>query len=182
LNLCVQNNLSVRKLSDVINEKAFDRLSYTDKKNIKLNGINDNKHSLNDMILNPIIVNVKSGDDISEKALKKYILKELEHFFLQLGSGFALVGTEYKLNYLDKIFYVDILLFNINLNSYIVVGLKVNKSNYKDINQVILYKDIVDKTLKKEFHGKTIAVLISKYNDKFILEYVSDKELFFNYL
>ena len=59
-----------------------------------------------------------------------------------------------------------------------VMELKLNKSNYKDINQVLFYKNAVDKVLKKDFHNKTIGVLVSKKNNKFILEYVSDENLF----
>lgn len=82
INLCTQNNLSVRKLINEIKEDQFSRLSYADKKNIKLI-TNDTKFlSINDMLLAPIIINVKESDKLSEKALKKYILKELEHVFM----------------------------------------------------------------------------------------------------
>lgn len=177
INLCAQNNLSVRKLSEAIKEKSFDRLSYADKKDIKL--INSgNTYSIKDMILDPILVNIKESDKLSEKVLKKYILKELEHFFLQLGSGFSFVGSEYIIKFLESTYYIDLLLFNYNLNSFIVIELKLNKSNYKDINQVLFYKNAVDKVLKKDFHNKTIGVLVSKKNNKFILEYISDENLF----
>ena len=130
------------------------------------------------MILDPILINIKYSDKLNEKVLKKYILKELEHFFLQLGSGFSFVGSEYKIKFLESTFYIDLLLFNYNLNCFIVVELKLNKSNYKDINQVLLYKNAVDKLLKREFHNNTIAILVSKKNNKFILEYISDENLF----
>ena len=83
-----------------------------------------------------------------------------------------------KIIYLGSTFYIDLLLFNYNLNCFIVVELKLNKSNYKDINQVLLYKNAVDKLLKREFHNNTIAILVSKKNNKFILEYISDENLF----
>ena len=59
-----------------------------------------------------------------------------------------------------------------------MVELKLNKSNYKDINQVLFYKNVVDKLLKREFHNNTIAILVSKKNNKFIFEYISDENLF----
>ena len=101
------------------------------------------------MLHDPIIINVDTNEKLSEKVLKKYILKELEHFFLELGTGF----------------------------SFVIVELKLDKSKYKDIHQLLLYRDMVDKTMKKDFHNKTIAILISKENDKFILEYVSDMDV-----
>lgn len=130
------------------------------------------------MIHDPIIINVNTNERLSEKVLKKYILNELEHFFLELGTGFSFVGSEYKLTYMNKKFYADLVLFNYNLNSFVILELKLSKAKYKDVHQVLLYRDIIDKTIKKDFHNKTIAILVSKQNDKFILEYVSDMDVF----
>ena len=136
INQCILNNLSKRELTKLIKEKAYDRLSYTDKNNIKvISSKEEINYSLKDMVLDPIIIKSPKDKHISEKILKKYILNELREFFLQLGSGFLYAGSEYKLTYYGKNFYVDILLFNINLNCYIPVELKLNGTNYKDISQ-----------------------------------------------
>lgn len=179
INRCIQNNLSVRELINEIKNKSFDRLTYADKKNIKLvNESNSKELSIKDMIHDPIIINVNTNERLSEKVLKKYILNELEHFFLELGTGFSFVGSEYKLTYMNKKFYADLVLFNYNLNSFVILELKLSKAKYKDVHRVLLYRDIIDKTIKKDFHNKTIAILVSKQNDKFILEYVSDMDVF----
>ena len=176
INQCILNNLSKRELTKLIKEKAYDRLSYTDKNNIKvISSKEEINYSLKDMILDPIIIKKSQKDKhISEKILKKYILNELRDFFLQLGSGFLYAGSEYKLTYYGKNFYIDILLFNINLNSYIPVELKLNSTNYKDISQIQLYRKIIDSTLKKKHHNKSIGLIISKRNDNFIFSYVND--------
>lgn len=175
INQCILNNLSKRELTKLIKEKAYDRLSYTDKNNIKvISSKEEINYSLKDMILDPIIIKSPKDKHISEKILKKYILNELRDFFLQIGSGFLYAGSEYKLTYYGKNFYVDILLFNINLNCYIPVELKLNSTNYKDISQIQLYRKIIDSTLKKKHHNKSIGLIISKRNDNFIFSYVND--------
>lgn len=151
INRCIQNNLSVRGL---INENNLKELS------------------IKDMIHYPIIININTNEKL------KYILNELEHFFLELGAVFSFVGSEYKLTYMNKKFYADLVLFNYNLNSFVILELKLSKAKYKDVHQVLLYRDIIDKTIKKDFNNKTIAILVSKQNDKFILEYVSDMDVF----
>ena len=83
-------------------------------------------------------------------------------------------GSEYKLDYCGKKFYVDILLFNINLNCYIPVEPKLNSTNYKDLSQVQLYTKIIDNIIKMKHHYKSIGLIISKKNDNFIFEYVND--------
>ena len=179
INQCILNNLSKRELIRLMKEKAFDRLAYTDKNNIKLIHLKENNnYSLKDMLLDPIIININNKNNLNEKALRKYILEELRNFFLQLGTGFLYAGSEYKIEYMDKKFYIDMLLFNVNLNCYIAVELKLKNTTYKDVSQVQLYRKLVDNYLKKNFHNKTIGLIISKKNDKFILEYVSDDGIF----
>ena len=177
INRSIQNNLSVRGLINEIKTKSCDRLSYADKKNIKL--ITDKETSLDikDMIHDPILINIDSKEKMSEKVLKKYILKELEHFFLELGTGFTFVGSEYKLSYDNKNYYVDLLLFNYKLNRFIVCELKLKSVNARDIGQTLNYIKIIDKTLKEKNHKNTIGIIVSKRNNKFILEYVSDLSL-----
>ena len=176
INRCIQNNLSVRGLINEIKTKSFDRL-YENKKHIKL--ITDKETSLDikDMARDPILININSKEKISEKVLKKCILKELEHFFLELGTGFIFVGSEYKLSYDNKNYYVNLLLFNYKLNRFIVCELKLNSVNARDIGQTLNYIKIIDKTLKEKNHKNTIGIIVSKRNDKFILEYVSDLSL-----
>ena len=178
INRCIQNNLSVRGLINEIKTKSFDRLSYADKKNIKL--ITDKETSLDikDMIHDPILINIDSKEKISEKVLKKYILKELEHFFLELGTGFTFVGSEYKLSYDNKNYYVDLLLFNTELNRYIVCELKLGEIKPGDIAQTKVYMMLTDKFLKRRFHNETIGIIITRKNGKLALEYVSDPNIF----
>ena len=178
INRCIQNNLSVRGLINEIKTKSFDRLSYADKKHIKL--ITDKETSLDikDMIHDPILINIDDNEKISEKVLKKYILKELEHFFLELGTGFTFVGSEYKLSYDNKNYYVDLLLFNTELNRYIVCELKLGEIKPRDVTQTKVYMMLTDKFLKRRFHNETIGIIITRKNGKLALEYVSDPNIF----
>ena len=178
INRCIQNNLSVRGLINEIKTKSFDRLSYADKKHIKL--ITDKETSLDikDMIHDPILINIDDNEKISEKVLKKYILKELEHFFLELGTGFTFVGSEYKLSYDNKNYYVDLLLFNTELNRYIVCELKLGEIKPRDVTQTKVYMMLTNKFLKRRFHNETIGIIITRKNGKLALEYVSDPNIF----
>ena len=122
INQVMLNNLSVRDLQKEIKNKSFDRLSYADKENIKL--INDANTTLTieDMIKDPIILKVdKNTNDINEKVIHKYIISLLENKFLELGTGFALVGHEYKIVVGKNPYYIDLLFYNYLLNSFIVV-------------------------------------------------------------
>ena len=104
INLVILNNLSVRELRKEIKNKAFDRLSYVDKEHIEIiSDTNNTSLSIKDMIKDPIILKTdKSLDRIDEQAIHKYIISLLEDKFLELGTGFALIGHEYKLHIDNK--------------------------------------------------------------------------------
>ena len=147
INQVILNNLSVRDLQKEIKNKSFDRPSYADKNNIEI--INE-KNNTNISIKDPVLL--KSNIDtnkINEEAIHKYIISLLENKFLELGTGFALVGHEYKLFINNTTYHIDLLFFNIKLNSYIVVEVKTRPLKPQDIGQLEFYVAYVDKSLKE---------------------------------
>lgn len=150
LNQVILNNLSVRNLREEIKNKAFDRLSYADKNNIKLIENKDYILSIEDMIKDPILI--KTSNDISnldEKALHKYIIEMLEKKFMELGTGFTLAGHEYKIKVEGKTYRIDLLFFNVELNAYVVMEVKTRELHSKDIGQIEFYVKYIDDNLKK---------------------------------
>ena len=98
INRVILDNLSVRDLRREIKNKSFDRLSYADKENIEIISDMNLSLSIEDMIKDPIILKSDiDTNEINEKAIHKYIISLLEDKFLELGTGFALVGHEYKI-------------------------------------------------------------------------------------
>ena len=180
INQVILNNLSVRELRDLIKSKAYDRLSYADKENIQLiDNNNSSSLTIEDMIKDPILIKTnKETNKLNEKALHKYIISMLENKFLELGTGFALVGHEYKIKINNRTYKIDLLFFNINLNSYIVIELKTKEFKPQDIGQLELYVNYVDKNIKLSNHNKTIGILIVKKKDKYVIEYVTNKDIF----
>lgn len=178
INQVILNSLSVRELRELIKSKAYDRLSYADKENIKL--INDSTTlTIEDMIKDPILIKANNNvNKLDEKALHKYIINMLKDKFLELGMGFTLAGHEYKIKENNHTFKIDLLFFNVELNAYVVLELKTREAIPKDIGQLEHYVYLVDKHLKKANHNKTIGLLIVKKKDKYILEYTTNKDIF----
>ena len=64
------------------------------------------------MIKDPILIKVDSNvNKLDEKALHKYIISMLENRFLELGTGFALIGHEYKILINNHTYRIDLLFF-----------------------------------------------------------------------
>lgn len=171
INICIKQNLSVRQLKEKIRNKEYERLEYKD--NIEI--IDDNKIiTIKDMIKNLILINIyKDVDKLSEKALKEFILEEIEDFLLELGYGFAYVGSEYKLGK----FKCDLLFFNFELNCYIVIELKIRKLKPIDIGQIKLYMNYIDENIKKDYMNNTIGIILCKEEDKIVVKYVTDEKI-----
>ena len=155
-------------------------MPFKDKENIKIiENSNKNNLTIEDMIKDPILVKVdKEISHLREKALHKYIISVLENRFLELGTGFALIGHEYKILINNHTYRIDLLFFNVNLNCYIVVELKTKEYNPKDIGQLQFYVSYVDKNLKLKNHNKTIGLLIVKKKDKYVIEYVTNEDIY----
>ena len=180
INQIILNNLSTRELENVIKSKSYERLSYADKGNAQLiTDINNTNLTIEDMIKDPILVKVDSKiDKLDEKALHKYLISMLESRFLELGTGFTLADHEYKCMIDNHTYKIDLLFFNVNLNCYVVVELKTREYNPKDIGQLQFYVDYINKNVKLENHNQTIGLLIVKKKDKYVIEYVTNEDIY----
>ena len=180
INQVILNNLSVRELRELIKSKAYDRLSFKDKENIKLIENNNNVNlTIDDMIKDPILIKTNQEiNHLDEKALHKYIISMLETRFLELGTGFTLAGHEYKIMINNHTYRIDLLFFNYLLNAFIVVELKTKEYNPKDIGQLEFYVNYVDKNIKLDKHNQTIGLLIVKKKDKYVIEYVTNEDIY----
>ena len=180
INQVILNNLSVRELRELIKSKAYDRLSFKDKENIKLIENNNNVNlTIENMIKDPILIKVDSNiNRLDEKAIHKYIISMLETRFLELGTGFTLAGHEYKIMINNHTYRIDLLFFNYLLNAFIVVELKTKEYNPKDVGQLEFYVNYVDKNVKLDKHNPTIGLLIVKKKDKYVIEYVTNEDIY----
>ena len=169
-----QHNLSVRELRTKIKNNEYERLDEETKSKL----INKENTEVKDFIKEPIIIkNSLNYNDVSEKVLKKLILEDIDSFLKELGSGFCYIESEYKIKIGTNYNYIDLLLYNIEFNCYVVVELKVTELKKEHIGQIEVYMNYIDKTIKSINQDKTIGIIIVRRNNKFIMEYCSDKRI-----
>ena len=114
----------------------------------------------------------------SEKVLQKLILEDISSFLKELGTEFTFVDNEYKIKIGNSYNYIDLLLFNIKYNCYVVIELKISNLKKEYIGQIHVYMNYIDNNLKQFNQGKTIGIIICKKNNKFIMSYCSDNRIF----
>ena len=170
-----QQNLSVRELRARIKNKEYERLDNDTKDKL----INNTNPVVNDFIKNPIVIkNNTNKEIISEKVLQRLILEDIPAFLDELSSGFTFIRNEYRIKIGNSYNYIDLLLYNIEFNCYVVVELKVTELKKEHIGQIEVYMNYIDKHLKKITQDKTIGIIICKKDNKFIMEYCSDSRIF----
>ena len=169
-----QQNLSVRELRKRIKNNEYERLDDTTKHKL----INNATPVVTDFIKNPIVIkNTTNKEIISEKVLQRIILEDIPSFLDELGTGFTFIRNEYKIKIGNRYNYIDLLLYNIEFNCYVVVELKVTELKKEHIGQIEIYMNYIDKTLRKINQDKTIGIIICKKDNKFIMEYCSDDRI-----
>ena len=96
----------------------------------------------------------------NEAQLKEALLTNITNFLIELGTGFAYVGKEYRLQIGETEKFIDLLFYNIKLRCYVVIEVKIDKFDSKDIGQLGTYVTATNHLLREE--GKdnpTIPIL-----------------------
>ena len=174
INGAKNNSLSKRELREKIKNKEYERLPSETKNKLIL----DDKIEIKDLVPNPILLRNKNNIEVvTEKALHKLILEDIESFMKELGNSFAFIGSEYKIKIGDRNHYIDLLLFNIRFNCYVVIELKTTEFKVEYISQVQKYMNYIDKNVKEQFNNNTMGILICKRENRFVIEYCSDERI-----
>lgn len=174
IDITIKNNLSKRQLCERIKNNEYERLD--DKTKQKL--IEHKETKVEDLIKNPIVIrNSFNYEIISEKMLQKLILDDIPSFLKELGNSFSFISNEYKIKMGNTYNYIDLLLYNIEFNCYVVVELKVTELKKEHIGQIEVYMNYLDKNLKTPMQNKTIGIIICKKDNRFIIEYCSDERI-----
>ena len=169
-----ERKLSIRQLRERIKSKEYERLPEKTKRKF----ITKEPRKVEDLVKNPILIkNTDNYENISEKLLQKLILEDIEKFMKELGDSFCFIGSEYKIKMGNNYNYIDLLLFNIEFNCYVVVELKVTELKKEHIGQIQVYMNYIDNNLRKINQDKTIGIIICKKDNKYFIEYSSDERI-----
>ena len=108
----------------------------------------------------------------NERKLKDALLHNITKFLIELGTGFAYVGKEYRLQIEDKEKFIDLLFYNLNLSCYVVIEVKIGEFDFQDAGQLGGYVVACNHLLRKEGRDNpTIGLLICKEKNKTLAQY-----------
>jgi len=125
-------------------------------------------HSLKD----PYIFDFLSmNEDIAEKSLERGLIENIRKFLLELGTGFAFVGSQYHLEIDGEDFYIDLLFYHIRLRCFVIIDLKAGNFKPEYAGKMNFYLAALDDRLRHPTDNPSIGIILCKTNKKVIAEY-----------
>ena len=110
-------------------------------------------------------------EDMVERDIENALIKDITRLLLELGTGFAFLGNQYHINVGGDDFYIDLLFYNLNLRSYVVIELKTGDFKPEYAGQLNFYLSAVDAQIKKPEDNATIGLLLCKNKNNLVAEY-----------
>lgn len=163
--MSVLESWSVRVLRDRINSMLYERtaLSKKPKELIKheIEQLKDGKVSSSTILKDPYILDFLELDDrYLEKDLEDAILREIEQFVLELGSGFGFIARQKRIIIDGEDFKIDLLFYNRKLKRLIAMDLKIGKFKASYKGQMELYLKWLEKHEKEEGENSPLGIIL----------------------
>lgn len=174
IDLTIRDNLSKGALAERIKSNEYGRLAPETKQKLK----EEKEVNQSEMVPSNIVIpSNKLEEKLTEKVLENLIIDNISEVMGQLGEGYCFIKKQYKLNIGNNKNYIDILLFNIKYNNYVVVEIKAREFRKEDIGQIKLYMNYIDKEVKNITQNKTMGIIITKEVNEFVIRYIKEDNI-----
>jgi predicted nuclease of restriction endonuclease-like (RecB) superfamily len=111
------------------------------------------------------------AEPFAERELEIELIKHIEKFLLELGTGFAFVGRQYHIEVGDKDFNIDLLFYHLKMRCFVVIDLKKGEFKPEHAGKMNFYCSVIDDVLKHKNDEPTIGLILCENKNKIIAEY-----------
>lgn len=111
------------------------------------------------------------NDKAQERDLERGLVDHIRDFLMELGKGFAFVGSQYPLEVSNKEYRLDLLFYHVPLHRYVVIDLKMGEFEPQHSGQMSFYVAAVDNLLRTERDDPMIGIILCKSKDRTTVEY-----------
>jgi predicted nuclease of restriction endonuclease-like (RecB) superfamily len=106
-----------------------------------------------------------------ERDLERALVERMQKFLLELGVGFAFVGSQYRLEVEGDEFFVDLLFYHLGLSCFVVIELKTTDFKPEYSGQINFYVNVIDEKLRRPHDNPTIGIVLCRSKKKSVVEY-----------
>lgn len=109
-------------------------------------------------------------EPVKELELEKRLVAKIKSFLLELGRGFSFIGNQYRLEYNNKEYFVDMLFFHRGLRSLVAVELKIGAFQAEYVGKMNFYLSLLDRLEKGENENSSIGIILCADKDRLDVE------------
>lgn len=109
-------------------------------------------------------------EKVKEAELEKRLVEKIKSFVLELGKGFTFIGNQYRLEYNNKEYFIDMLFFHRGLRSLVAIELKIGSFKAEYVGKMNFYLSLLDKLEKGENENKSIGIILCADKDHLDVE------------
>ena len=174
----IKENWSVRELKRQIDSALFQRLALSKDKKGVLALATKGHHIANtgDLVKDPYIfefLKIPESKRVTEAALEKKLIDNLQSFLLELGKGFSFVARQFRITLDNKHFRIDLVFYHRILKCFILIDLKTRKVKHGDIGQMNLYLNYFKEEENTEGDSEPIGIIIAADKHEYLVKYAT---------
>jgi len=168
----VKNAWTGRELERQINSNLYERLLLSNDKEAVLAVARKERlpETPLEIVKDPMILEflgLERKPQFYEKDLETALIKQLQHFMMELGNGFCFVARQKRFLIEDDEFFADLVFYNRLMRCFVVVEIKTSKITHNDLGQLQMYVNYFDRYERMSDENPTIGILLcaSKNNE-----------------
>ena len=171
-----KNNWSLRELQRQYDSALYSRLALSKNKEeiLQLSEKGQILEKPKDIIKDPYILEflgLPEKANYSENDLESGLIDKLEHFLLELGTGFTFVARQNRITFDEKHFKIDLVFYNRILKCFVLIDLKIGELKHQDIGQMQMYVNYYDREVRLEDENKTIGIILCQDKSEALVKY-----------
>lgn len=174
----IKENWSVRELKRQVDSALFQRLALSKDKKGVLALATKGHHvaSSGDLIKDPYVfefLKIPESKRVTEAALEKKLIDNLQSFLMELGKGFSFVARQFRITLDNNHFRIDLVFYHRILKCFILIDLKTRKVKHGDIGQMNLYLNYFKEEENTEGDNEPIGIIIAADKQEYLVKYAT---------
>ena len=111
------------------------------------------------------------GPKVRERDLERALTEHLREFLLELGVGFAFMGSQFRLEVGGRDYFVDLLFYHLRLRCHVAIDLKMDEFSPEDSGKMNFYLSALDDRVRRPEDGPTIGIILCREKDRTTVEF-----------
>ena len=107
----------------------------------------------------------------SEYELEIGLINNIREFLAQMGTDFAFIGNQYRLEIDNEEYFIDLLLYHRRLKALIAIELKIGKFKPEYAGKMSFYLSVLNDTVKLDDENPSIGIIICQEKKRTTVEY-----------